>query len=130
MDKVHKAAVEAEIDVAEAFGGRRTAASGSGTKDKGDVATPDEVIEVKYTEKKSYSLKLEDLLTIDKYAIISGKIPMLHLTFSNYPSWVVISQDQYLYLKDRITQLELDNDQLALEQIDLENAVLESNGDL
>lgn len=102
MDKVHKAAVDAEKWVAEVYGGRRTTASGSGTKDKGDVIALDEVFEVKYTEKQSFSLKLEDLMKINIEAIVTSKRPVFHLNYGpgHIERFVVLREDDYLDMRE------------------------------
>lgn len=99
MDKVHRKAVEAEERVARVFDGYRTAASGSGTKDKADVLTSQELIEVKYTEKQSFSLKREDLERLTTYAFIKNRIPLFHITYGIFGShFVVLRERDYLDL--------------------------------
>lgn len=106
MDKTHRLAVEAEQWVANVFGGRRTAASGSGTKDKADVHTDTEIFEVKYTEKKSYGLKLQDLLTLEQYGYLKTKVPVFHITF-NLPGlgkrrYVVLTETEFREMRSWI----------------------------
>ena len=51
------------------MGGRTTPRSGAGWATKNDVKTDDLSIEVKYTDKKSYSLKRADLEKAEKHAL-------------------------------------------------------------
>lgn len=101
MDKVHREAVKAEERVASIFNGRRTSASGSGTKDKADVITDTELFEVKYTERASYSLKLADLLTLQSYADIKSREPVFHMTYGGDRDYhyVVIPENEYYNMK-------------------------------
>jgi Holliday junction resolvase len=98
MDKVHRKAEQAEERVAQVFGGRRTAASGSGTKDKADVLTDTELFEVKYTEQAAYRLRLEDLLKLQTYADLKGRAPVLHITYGGRDRdyhYVVVPENEY-----------------------------------
>lgn len=54
------------------LGGRRVAGSGSGWVTKNDVKTDDVSFEFKYTDKKSYSLKIDDLLKAEKNALLDS----------------------------------------------------------
>lgn len=94
MDKVHREAVKAEERVAYVFNGRRTAASGSGTKDKADVITESELFEVKYTERNSYSLKFTDLKQLEVYADLVTRRPVFHIT-GPLGSYVVLTEGSY-----------------------------------
>lgn len=115
MDKVHRKAVEAEERVASIFGGRRTAASGSGTKDKADVITDTELFEVKYTENLSFSLKVEDLLKLQTYADLKSREPVFHVNYGTAlgdKHYVVIPENEYYNMKQRIAALEAEADEL------------------
>ena len=61
-----------EQRAAEGLGGRTTPGSGAGWAVKNDVRTEDRSFEVKYTDKKSYSLKLEDLLRAERHALLDS----------------------------------------------------------
>lgn len=61
-----------EQDAADRLDGRRVSGSGSGWITKNDVKTDDLSLEVKYTDKKSYSLKYQDLLKAEKNALLDG----------------------------------------------------------
>jgi hypothetical protein len=112
MDKVHRDAVHEEEWVANVYGGRRTAASGSGTKDKADVHTDDEVFEVKYTEKRSFSLKLADLVTLQQYGYLKNKSPVFHVAFSDpilgVRRFTVIPEEEYRHQRSWIESAKIE----------------------
>lgn len=59
----------------------QTINSGSMCFDKGDIKSDTHMIEYKYTGKKSYSLKLDDLIKCKKQAQDMGKIPIFIVDF-------------------------------------------------
>lgn len=61
-----------EQDAADRLGGRVTPGSGNGWVTKNDVKADDVSVEMKYTDKKSFSLKAEDLRTAEKNALLDG----------------------------------------------------------
>ena len=65
-----------EEQAARDYGGRLVAQSGSGDL-KGDVETPDELIECKHTEKLGFRLVLADWLAHVQHALLAGKRPVL-----------------------------------------------------
>jgi hypothetical protein len=69
LSSVQRRSRRQEQKVADRLGGQRTPGSGSGWSTKNDVKTNDTSVEVKYTDKKSYSLKLADLLRAEKQAL-------------------------------------------------------------
>lgn len=81
------------------LGGKRTAASGAFWSRKGDVRTPDLLIEHKWTGKKSFSLKSDVLEKIVTEAILDGRIPVLgvHLNGENY---VLMLEDDFIELRE------------------------------
>lgn len=58
-----------EAKIAERLGGRTTPRSGAGWAVKNDVKTNDLSVEIKYTDKKSYSLKHDDLKKAERHAL-------------------------------------------------------------
>ena len=69
-----------ERRVSKDLGARQTIASGQTPIDKGDVRSERVRVECKYTDKKSYSLKAEDLKKIANAA--SGEqIPLFYVEF-------------------------------------------------
>ena len=78
-------------------GGRKQPASGSGWADKSDVKGADDLVECKRTDKKSYSLKLEELVKNEVYAVKAGKRPVFHVEIQKR-SYAVVPWDAYLDL--------------------------------
>lgn len=75
--------------------------SGNGWVRKGDVRTPEELWELKITSAKSYSLKDAELTKHVNQALIDGRIPVFLVEFkSNGNKWVILSQDDYLTLRE------------------------------
>lgn len=67
-----KRSTKQENALGKRIGGRRTPGSGSGWVTKNDVKTSDVSVEVKFTDKKSYSLKEDDLLKAERQALLDG----------------------------------------------------------
>lgn len=83
-------------------GGSVNSGSGNGWIRKGDVRTPEELWELKITSAKSFSLKDADLEKNTEYALLDGRIPIFMIEFkSSGNSWVVLSKDDYLDLRER-----------------------------
>lgn len=61
-----------EVRAADRLDGRRVSGSGSGWVTKNDVKTDDLSIEIKYTDKKSYSLRYEDLQKAERNALLDS----------------------------------------------------------
>lgn len=84
MDK-KKLSNKHEKDIAEIFNGRTQIASGAiplvGMK--GDVISPDYLIECKATEKTFYALKRKVVEKIEKEALKCGRVPILAIRISN-----------------------------------------------
>lgn len=55
--------------------------SGAGDFDKGDIRTPNFLIDCKYTDKMSYTIKLDDLLALEAYARGLDRSPALVIGF-------------------------------------------------
>lgn len=105
MDKLRKAALRAEERVAKVFGGRLIPGSGSVVGRKADVTTDDEIIEVKYTTRGSYSLKPGDLAKLVRAGHIAGLDPVLDIEFDlgNGTSVFYVVVPETSYLRDRAT---------------------------
>ena len=78
-----------ERQAAERFGGRRTTGSGNGWVQKNDVRTPTHSMELKYTDKKSFSLKLADLLLAEQYAILDGREMLFGISMGGQVYWIL-----------------------------------------
>lgn len=98
-----KRSEEQEKRVARLQGGRVTPASGALSGAKGDVRQRGRHrIECKYTTKKSYSIKLDELLKIEGEAS-AGELSLLHLEFQGVsPSkrYVILREDDYQSLME------------------------------
>lgn len=87
-----------EDRLAKAVGGKRNAASGAFWSRKGDVRSPDLLIEHKWTGKLSVSVKAAVLEKIVKEAILDGRMPVLGL-YLNGENYVVLQEDDFLELR-------------------------------
>lgn len=79
-----------ELAGAKRFGGRVTPGSGNGWHTKNDVRTPDLSIEYKTTEKKSYSLKYDDLIKAERNALIDSGRQFLFIVELGGREWVTM----------------------------------------
>ena len=84
-----------EKRLAKAYGGQVTPGSGNGWVHKNDVKTPTLSIEAKYTDAKSFSLKLADLIKAEKIALIDGRDVIFTISFSG-DEFVIIREADYL----------------------------------
>lgn len=90
-----------EKRVAEDLGGRRQPGSGNQWHAKGDVKSPEFLIECKQTDKLSYRLERAVLDKIETEAILAGKQALLQVEFhtpKGVDSYVVMSYDLFLQL--------------------------------
>jgi hypothetical protein len=75
------------------YGGSLNA--GSGNKDrKNDVRTDDLSIEYKYTGKKSFSLKQDELLQAERHALLDGREMAFGIQMGDR-HWVVLSEETF-----------------------------------
>jgi hypothetical protein len=95
MSAGHKASKKQEQRGAKEFGGYTNPRSGAGDWHKNDVRTDDFSIEYKTTTKSQYTLKLEDLLTADKHALLAGR-EMLFIIEMGGREFVIMNKDYLL----------------------------------
>ena len=88
-----------EDAAAQRLGGRRTPGSGNGWAVKNDVRTPTVSIEFKYTDKKSYPLRLSELLQAEKNALLDGGRDMAFIVELGGREWAVTTRE---YFEERI----------------------------
>src|SRR5262252_11066855 len=69
---VRKAWQKQEKRLAGMLGGTRNAGSGNGWVRKNDVRNRDYLVEAKWTEHRSYRLRVEDLLSLAHHADVEG----------------------------------------------------------
>lgn len=88
-----------EKRLAKKLGGSVNAASGALWSRKGDVRSDHVLLEHKYTGKKTFTLKAEDLEKNVKNAILEGRMPVfgIHLNGKNY---AIIVEDDLLEILD------------------------------
>ena len=82
-----------EKRLAREFKGRRQPGSGHFVGLKGDVLSPKYLFEAKYTDKKSYSLKLTTLEKIECEAARSQRIPVLTVCFGGREYFILRRMD-------------------------------------
>lgn len=113
-----------EKDGARRHGGRVTPRSGAGELFKSDVRTDDSLIEFKTTQALSYRLRLADLFTAWKHALLDGDRSMVFgIEFGGDPnnelirqgaptSYVLQTEADYLSAQYQLRQLKADNARL------------------
>lgn len=110
MDKPRRLARRQEKDGAGSYGARLTPMSGAGANAKGDAESATEHIEFKHTERISYSLKLKELMTTARDAILAHKRMVFEIEFTRPDGFdavrfVVLNKDEYVAMKERLEQL-------------------------
>ena len=90
-----------EAHLAKVYGGSVTPGSGNGWVYKNDVMTPTLSIEAKYTDAKSYSLKLADLLKAEKIALIDGRDSIFTVSFSG-EEFVILREEDYRAMRMKL----------------------------
>lgn len=78
---------------AEELGGRTSAGSGSSWRSPGDVRAEDVLEELKYTTKKSYSLKVSEWMDIKEKALRLGREPRMVIEFPESSLRLIITED-------------------------------------
>lgn len=92
-----------EDKIMKRHGGRRNPSSGSVPGWEGDGGTDTHLAEIKYTDKKQFTLKLATLRKIEGEALAHKKNPALILTFYDGRrefTYVVIPEGDFLELKN------------------------------
>ena len=84
-----------EHRVAKRTGGRRQPGSGSGWLHRNDVKDDNYLREMKQTDGKSISIKLEDWEQLRKNAIMSGRKPAMHLQIGKR-RLIVLDEDDFI----------------------------------
>jgi len=105
-----------EKRLAKAYGGGVTPGSGNGWVHKNDVKTDTLSIEAKYTDAKSFSLKLADLLKAEKYALIDGRDVIFTVSFSG-EEFAILREEDYrdLHMQLKVIRAQLDASKAKLE---------------
>lgn len=82
------------------FGGKRQPGSGCGKRHKGDVKSPEFLIECKRTDKNSITVKAAWITKILEEAIRAGKEPVIALEIGDVRAYLM-PEHVFDYLKDR-----------------------------
>lgn len=85
---------------ASLFGGKRVGGSGNSWSHKGDTVTPDLLIEYKFTGKKTYSLKAEELEKNVNEAVARGREPVFGVLL-NGKNYVIIPEGDFIDLREQ-----------------------------
>ena len=90
-----------ERRLAKELGGSVNSGSGNGWIRKSDVRSKTELVEAKITSAKSYSLKDDELIKNNNYALIDGRMPVFVVEFKTTGNrWAILSWDDYLTLRE------------------------------
>ena len=90
-----------EARLAKKVGGSKTAASGAFWSRKGDVRSPDLLIEHKWTGKKSFSIKAVEVEKIVTEAIIDSRMPVFGISLNN-KNYVLLTEDDFLEMREKL----------------------------
>jgi hypothetical protein len=90
-----------EKRLAKKVGGSKTAASGAFWSRKGDVRSPDLLIEHKWTGKKSFSIKALEVEKIVMEAIIDSRMPVFGISL-NSKNYVLLTEDDFLEMREKL----------------------------
>lgn len=74
-------------------GGKVVAGSGSSWRAKEDVVTPENLDQLKYTDKASYTIRAEDMQRLFDNATAMGREGRLVVSFEEYGLTVVVTQE-------------------------------------
>jgi hypothetical protein len=83
-----------ESRLANLLGGERNAGSGNGWSRKNDVRSPRFLVEAKWTSKKSYSLKAQELRQLEHNAAMDNRIPVLCIELGGR-RYVVVPEEHF-----------------------------------
>mgnify|MGYP000406817194 FL=1 len=95
MLDIHKRSKQQEERTAERYNGSRNVMSGAWLVRKNDVRTIDLLIENKFTDKKSYSIKSNEMVKLSRTAILEDRIPVLQVDLGGR-SYVVLLENDFL----------------------------------
>lgn len=104
MNYQMKASRAQEERGAKKLGGHVNPGSGNGIYRKNDVRTEDLSVEYKRTDKKQYTLKLEDLTKAERYALLDGRDMLFGLEIGKR-DWIILPAEDYIALREQIRAL-------------------------
>ena len=97
MTDIHKRAKKQEERTAKKYDGSRNVMSGAGWVRKNDVRTFDLLIENKFTDKKSFSIKSDEMVKLARTSILEDRVPVLQIDLGGR-SYVVLLEDDFLMM--------------------------------
>lgn len=86
---------------AKLHGGRRTIGSGNTPFDKGDVRTTDSLIEYKRTTRSQITLRLADIETNRRNALLRGRGPLFGIEIGGR-DYLLVEAEHYQDLKEQV----------------------------
>ena len=95
MNDINRRSKKQEERTADKYYGSRNIMSGAGWVRKNDVRTIDLLVENKFTDKKSYSIKSEEMVKLARTAILEDRVPVLQVDLGGR-SYVVLLEDDFL----------------------------------
>lgn len=97
MAEVHRRSRRQEDRTARTYNGSRNVMSGAGWMRKADVRSMQFMIENKFTDAQSYSLKLVELRDLAKKARLAGRVPLFQVDVDGH-RYVIIPEEDFLDL--------------------------------
>lgn len=94
-----------EKRLAKVLGGKTVAASGAFWSRKGDVRSDKVLVEHKFTAAKSYSLKISELVKLEKEAITVGRVPVFGISLGGRNYFVLLEDDLLEYAPSLVGDL-------------------------
>ncbi len=95
MNDINRRSKKQEERTADKYYGSRNVMSGAGWVRKNDVRTIDLLVENKFTDKNSYSIKSEEMVKLARTAILEDRVPVLQVDLGGR-SYVVLLEDDFL----------------------------------
>ena len=95
MNDINRRSKKQEERTADKYYGSRNIMSGAGWVRKNDVRTIDLLVENKFTDKNSYSIKSEEMVKLARTAILEDRVPVLQVDLGGR-SYVVLLEDDFL----------------------------------
>jgi len=95
VNDINRRSKKQEERTADKYYGSRNVMSGAGWVRKNDVRTIDLLVENKFTDKNSYSIKSEEMVKLARTAILEDRVPVLQVDLGGR-SYVVLLEDDFL----------------------------------
>ena len=95
MSDINKRSKKQEERTADKYNGSRNVMSGAGWVRKNDVRTEDLLVENKFIDKQSYSIKSHEMVKLERTAILEDRIPVLKVDLGGR-SYVVLLENDFM----------------------------------